>query len=322
VNRYALITSVVHAVLLCALFPLTATATPTEETYGPFDVTFHNNGDIFQSYTGDTDWTAEQQADVEAMIDMWDGYIGNPYGPRQIEFHLIWDELPGTTLGGSSSYYTGDNTTAWTFTERIWRTGTDPGTQSFDLYIVLDSGTSWNFGTGDPGVGEYDFRSVMAHEIGHAVGFNSTYELATPPSSPPDNWWAGGITEWDKHLRDDDSDMPEAGGKGTPHGFGETDNPVYFVGANAVAFNGGDVEIYAPNPYSGGSSLTHLDETVFPNALMSPMIGDEQVIRGPTLLELEMMKDMGWTIVPEPGSCAIFGIVLLSLVRRRSSTRS
>jgi hypothetical protein len=93
------------------------------------------------------------------------------------------------------------------------------------------------------------------------------------------------------------------GTTGTPGNFNETDNPVYFDGAAAKAANGGsDVAIYAPTTYSSGSSLSHLDESTFPNALMSPSIGLGQEIRQPTSLEWAMMTDMGWQIVPEPGT--------------------
>ena len=93
----------------------------------------------------------------------------------------------------------------------------------------------------------WDFRSVVAHELGHALGFGSLFDSAT------DTFWNGGLTEWEKHLRDASTggNQPNAGGTGTPGNFNQTANPVYFDGTNANAANGGSrVAIYAPSTFS------------------------------------------------------------------------
>ncbi|HEY4759285.1 MAG TPA: autotransporter-associated beta strand repeat-containing protein [Thermoguttaceae bacterium] len=270
----------------------------TVHTYGPFDVSFYNNSETYtdywgQSYTGTKNWTTTEMDDVAAMIQIWDDGIANAAGPRQIKLNLMWNALGGS-LGISSNTYSGDETTALTYVEKLWRTHTNFSNSYADAFIRMDTSTTWNIGSGAPSFNSWDFRSVVAHEIGHSLGFTSTYNLAGA-----DIWWSGGLTEWDKHLRDaaTGGNQPNVGGSGTPGNFNQTANPVYFDGANANAANGGSrVAIYAPTNYEPGSSLTHLNESTFPNALMSTSIANGQIIRQPTPLEWEMMKDIGWTI--------------------------
>jgi hypothetical protein len=298
-------------VLTCiVLAGFTATATPVTQNYGPFSVVFYNNDDTDGAATGQQDWTAQQMADVGGSIATWDNTITNTPG-RQIKLHLFWNNFSGNKLVDSCSPTYGDSTTGWTYAEHIWRDGSPTaGTwQSWDTLIQLDTdaaGSTWNFGAGLPVGGQVDFRSVMTHEIGHSIGFNNSYD-----SSGYDDWgnsqgsasdpraWAGygGLLRWDKNLRDDAGNRPANGGTGTPDNFNQVDNPVWWTGTYATAVYGGDVPIYAPDPFEPQSSLK---ETSVPNALMSPAVELGQVVREPLPVEWAMMKDMGWTLIPEP----------------------
>ncbi len=54
--------------------------------------------------------------------------------------------------------------------------------------------------------------------------------------------------------------------------------------------------MYAPNPYENGSSMSHLDQTLLPNALMRPSFGQGSATRAPLPLEWALMQDLGWTV--------------------------
>jgi hypothetical protein len=326
------LTTVGIATLLAAVAPKSAQSAPTIYTAGPLKLTFYNNGDTDGSpTTGTQDWTQQQINDVVASAGEWTtnstAHIGNTPG-RQVEMHLFWGNLGTGVLGSSFNPLAGDGSRAWTFTELVYRQGEDytlPNGYYYDNKIVYDADAAtkgWNFGAGLPTGTQIDFRSVITHEIGHALGFASTYTSTGPTA---DTWWAGGITAWDSHLIDSAGNRPAVGSTGTPGNFNQLDNPVYFDGTYAVSANGGNaVPIYAPDPFEPGSSLTHLDDSGgFTTALMSHSIGSAQYARSPNAVEWAIMRDLGWQVVPEPGTLTMLfglaGAALVMLIRRRGA---
>ncbi len=300
-------------------------ATVTKD-YGPFSVTFCNKGDAFTTdgssttYTGVSDWTATQMADVQASIATWDAKIDNTPG-RKIRLTAIWyDWGDGSSiLGGSDSVKWGNTQHVWNAGEGVWRDGWTGGASgedstTYDTYILYDNdaaGFGWNFGAESPAASKIDFRSVVTHELGHSLGFDSTFGLVT------DNIFGAtgyGVSAWDSFLVDQNGYTAEGGTTGGGGDFDQT-GTVYFTGANAKAANGdNDVAIYAPDTYSSGSSLAHLDYATFPNALMNPFVATGVTHREPTNLEWAMMKDMGWTIIPEPGVLVLLATGLLGFL--------
>ena len=183
------------------------------EDHGPFRISFYGNGDTGSDtgLVGDEDWTAEQRSDLAASVAAWDDRIQDTPG-RQIELHVFWNELDslGTNvLGSSTSRRTSDGTTIWSLSEYIWREGVDHSTSvNYDSYLRYDitaAGVSggWNFGDDSTAGNQIDFRSVVAHEVGHSLGFSSSYR-----SQQGDFGWTGsgyrGLTAWDKLLVDGD----------------------------------------------------------------------------------------------------------------------
>ncbi len=307
-------------IILLSLFAYSSSAAVTTVSQGYFNLNFYNLGDNNGAETGQANWTAEQMTDVAASTGAWSGGITNVAG-RQIEVDLFWNELNvyGTSvLGGSGSYRIADGTTIWNLGEYVWKEEDNPGSSPFDTIIQYDitaAGVSWNFGADAPGAGEIDFRSVVTHELGHSLGWDSSFDH--------DDWgWFstsyGGLTAWDKNLVDSAGNRAESGSAGTPGNFNQTDSPIFFDGANAVILYGGDVPIYAPDPYQPGSSLSHVDEGWLGGLLMSPSIGTMQMNRDVSDLEWAMMTDMGWTVVPEPATGILFAIGILGLTRKKT----
>jgi hypothetical protein len=69
-------------------------------------------------------------------------------------------ELGAGVLGMGSTYW------SYTFgsSENYWRVT--------EMDITIDDGTNWNYGPASPGGAQYDFESVMLHELGHLHQFN------------------------------------------------------------------------------------------------------------------------------------------------------
>jgi PA domain len=72
------------------------------------------------------------------------------------------------------------------------------------------------------------------------------------------------------------------------------------LGLNLAVFSGADpaghILMYAPNPYQGGSSVSHFDVSAFPNQLMEPAINGDLTheVIPPHDLTFKLLKDIGW----------------------------
>ena len=57
--------------------------------------------------------------------------------------------------------------------------------------------------------------------------------------------------------------------------------------------------MYTPNPYQGGSSVSHWDVSAVPNQLMEPAINADlqHAVKPPADLTLPLLQDIGWSVV-------------------------
>ncbi len=174
-----------------------------------------------------------------------------------------------------------------------------------EMEIAYSSnGISWYFGTdGNTPMGQYDFVSVVLHEICHALGFDGTMQVSS------------GLGYWGW-----DTGYPAIYDRFTENGFGTglltylsgssalatqlTSNNVYFDGPNANAANGNNrPKLYAPSTWQPGSSYAHLDETFngTENALMTYSLDDGESVHNPGPVTQGILKDLGWIVgVPAP----------------------
>ncbi|GMN06071.1 hypothetical protein MTsPCn5_14600 [Croceitalea sp. MTPC5] len=183
--------------------------------------------------------------------------------------------------------------------------GTDlaPDTE-FDLVINLGNGIPFYFGTdGNTPPGQFDFVTIALHEAGHGLGFIDGGNVDGSGTGSING--GGNPFVFDIFIVDGSGnsvlDIPNPSEE-----LGDffTSGDVFVNGQFArEALNGNNPELFAPNPFQGGSSIAHWDEAVFPtgdpNSLMTPQaapaesnfdIGD--ITRG-------HFRDMGWVLAEQ-----------------------
>jgi len=157
---------------------------------------------------------------------------------------------------------------------------------------------AWYYGTdGKPPVGQWDFKSVVLHEIWHGLGFAGGMYVD------------GGVGKWQFGAAPAVYDLFTSNTSNRPllelpSGSLELrtqleGGKLQFVGPDTQRGSGGPApRLYAPNPWEQGSSYSHLDEARYPagdpNSLMTPQIGPGEAIHSPGPIALGMFSDMGW----------------------------
>lgn len=224
--------------------------------------------------------------------------------------------------------------------------GTDLNGAASDGVMSVNWGINWeidpNPGAVDGGAGEFDWYSTLYHEFTHAIGFSHGI-VDQGAQSGEDGFGAGGFGsadpgEWskfDEFLSDSasnriissttfESTMNQAAWNALVIG-GDTPGGLFFDGPNAKAANGGaPVPLHTPNPYEGGSSISHLQATEagMMKAAAPPGLSDRVF----TAVELGILQDLGYTniqqigvAVPEPSTSllALLGLSVVGLRRRR-----
>jgi hypothetical protein len=305
-RRLATVT-IVAAAALCALPP---------ESSPAFTLDFTFTGTV----------PAGLQSAVNYAGGLWESWLlDTGTGENEnLEIAIDHKELGAGVLGEAGvSYVWYDSSYAYVPSMGTLLYGFDDNVFVTDGIINFNNQFSWYYPTdGNPGTGQYDAVTVALHEIGHQVGFYPTYQWSKA------NTWGVNVsanqyrlTHWDTLLRDETGNAPAAGEVNDD--FNETDNPVYFIGSEAVAENGGNVPIYAPATYSPGSSLSHLNQqAIFEDYLMSFSLNPGEAIHSLSAVEVAMLRDLGWNAVPEPATAVMLvlgGLAVLSKRTRRKA---
>jgi hypothetical protein len=254
-------------------------------------------------------FSAAAQAAFQAAVDVWEAAINSP---RVIHINANWTPLGSGVLGsaGPNAFYLMDDNRVYpaALAEALCNC---EGNVATEITANFNSSfTSWYLPTdGNTPSNKWDFMTVVLHEIGHGLGFLSSFYV----NGTQGGW---GFTDGTNNyaLRYDVNEWTAATGGNQlvntslyPNPSSAlktqlTDGSVYFGGSNVMAANGGArAKLYAPNPYQPGSSNSHFDEAAFPpgtpngNALMTPVLNNGEVIHVAGNLTLALFRDIGWT---------------------------
>ncbi len=55
-------------------------------------------------------------------------------------------------------------------------------------------------------------------------------------------------------------------------------------------------KLFAPNPFIGGTSITHVDDATYPNDLMNSAISPGEIKQTPSAIDRGILRDLGWDI--------------------------
>ncbi|WKJ89891.1 PEP-CTERM sorting domain-containing protein [Methylomonas montana] len=201
---------------------------------------------------------------------------------------------------------------------------------------IVDWNFFYNWGLSDNVAADaYDFKKVAIHELLHSFGFAGNINDGGVDNQGAAPGSQGSWATFDNFLTD------ASGNRliGTGGVFDSTkvaaltggSGSVLFNGANAVAANGGlGVNIFAPTTWTGGSSLSHLDDdtTAFAELIMASTVSPGLKTREISAIELGILKDIGYTQIVAPAAVPVPSAVwlmlsglmgLLGVNRRRSA---
>ena len=178
------------------------------------------------------------------------------------------------------------------------------------------------FGTDGNTAGKVDFVSVVLHELGHGLGLPRHHgrEREAPAR-------AASLRE-PVHLRPVHHEQRNIAAV-VPRRLRRAreraprDRPCGSPDRKQRPPNGGTApRLYAPNPWQGGSSYSHLDDATFPagniNSLMTPSIGANEVIHSPGPITLGIFADSGWVV----GNLPTISVGGASVVEGKAGTRN
>ena len=273
-------------------------------------------GKIHVNYLGT--WNPQARSAFEYAKHIWEMQLSIPV---TIEVDAYWIPIPGNALGSAIPATLFRDFAGAPFTNTYYAAavanqlaGTDIFTSGVEILAQFNSafnpapGQGWYFGTdGNVDANHWDFVTVVLHELGHGLGFDHTMLYV-------DGFGYWGIGDnptypkiYDRFVVNGANDplifaFPN---KTTDLGAQLVSDNLFFSGSYAVAANGGQPpRLHAPNSWEEGSSIGHLDETLFPpaggNGLMSPSLMNGEAIHAPGPVAVAMLEDLGWTLLPPP----------------------
>jgi Secretion system C-terminal sorting domain len=252
----------------------------------------------------------------QRAVDIWSELLSSPV---PIRVSVYWQDLGANVLGAANSadFYRNfpgavEPNTYYPLALAEKLSGKELNSiNEDDIFCRFNSKIQWYYGTSESvPTGNFDFTSIVLHELGHGLGFVSSLRVNGNQGSFGFGTRFNAI--YDKFLQTDDRrglvdtlkfKNPSIQLKNAI----TSTNDLFWVGPN-TNFDGNEkVLIFSPNPYQPGSSVSHLDDAKYGggqlNSLMTPTASLREKNLNPGPLVMKMMADMGWkstSITHEP----------------------
>ncbi len=256
------------------------------------------------------DFPEDAESAFEYAVEQWEKLIESD---RPIRIEVTWDdEMASSTLGscGPEAFYAD-------FTDSPFRGVYYPvavaekiageelnGSSRFDIIASFNSTIDWYLGTdGATPYSQYDFVTVVMHEIAHGLGYTGFFDSNGDIGSY--GFYEFGdastfdllvVNNYENQLVDTSyyNNLSSELGAALESGDLYANSPI------AKAANGGvKPRLYVPTSFDAGSSIYHLNEASYTtgnlNSLMTPMLGKGEAIHNPGELSLGILEDMGWS---------------------------
>lgn len=146
---------------------------------------------------------------------------------------------------------------------------------------------------------QFDFVTVMFHEMVHALGFTGFAGLNDDETGTLVDAGNGLTMAYDFYLENGNGQLLRDLYENNTLRMGTAlSNDDLFFNAFKIGQVDERAKLYAPRNFSGGSSIHHVDEGTYqsgPDALMTPTANRGQVLRQGGIA-IEMLYDMGWAM--------------------------
>ena len=291
----------------------------------PSGVNFRSS-DFIVDYIGN--WPPDAMAAFDYAVSIWEHHLTSSI-PISVEAR--YEPLatsPGLVLGsaGTTQYWVNNpNTPGDPFPKdgraypaalanKIAEEDMNPDLPDIRARFTTDAvlstqGLSWNFDPNHPpDVNQIDFVTVVLHELGHGIMGSTSAEVSQTGIGSLGANLGGNPTILDEFVSlctDPNSPIPIVNlpNNSTAMGNALTSGNLCFLDifGNAPCTAGGNPpKLYAPDPWTGASSVVHLDEATYPpgdvNSLMTPFAGDGEQIHQVGDLFLCILEQLGWMV--------------------------
>ena len=253
------------------------------------------------------DFPEQAKTAFNQAVNIWSKYL---ISSQTIRIKATWSSLAAGTLAVSGATRIYKNFTNVPYTN-VWYpvplaealAGRDLNAGDTDITVTVNSNINWYYGTdGKAQSGRYDMITIVLHEIAHGLGFSTSVELVNSDTQAQYGQ-SGSAYIYDTFIQDNNKiKITNTGVYGNPSTDlknAVTSNALYFGLKNpklATALP----RLYAPTSFKPGSSLSHFDESTYPqgnpNSLMSPSIKAAEVNQDPGELLLNCLSELGWQL--------------------------